>query len=61
MLQLKDLKVGDKLLMPYFDDKVCIVDKVDERDDEQPIHVVWQDGTQAWPQQRYVCENTVKL
>lgn len=61
MLQLKDLKVGDKLLMPYFDDKVCIVEMVDENDDEQPIRVVWQDGTHAWPQQQYVCAHTVKL
>lgn len=61
MLQLKDLKVGYRLLMPHYDDKPCIVDKVDSFDEEQPIHVVWEDGTQTWPKQRYVCENTVKL
>jgi len=61
MLQLKDLQVGDQIVIPYYDDEVCIVDNTDPEDEHQPVHVVWKDGSDTWPEQTYVCENTVKL
>lgn len=61
MLQLKDLKVGDRIVMPYYDQKPCTVDMVDVDDDYQPIHVVWEDGSDTWPEQQHVCENTVRF
>ena len=44
-LRLADLKIGDKFVMPHYDDQPCTVDIVDSDDEEQPIHVQWDDGT----------------
>lgn len=60
-LRLADLKLGDKFVIPYYDDQPCTVDIVDPNDKEQPIHVQWDDGTDTWPEQQYVCNNTRKI
>ncbi|HGV0794638.1 TPA: hypothetical protein ACNBW6_003861 [Escherichia coli] len=60
-LRLADLKIGDKFVIPYYDDRPCTVDIVDPDDEKQPVHVRWDDGTQTWPEQRHVCNETRKI
>lgn len=60
-LRLVDLKIGDKFVIPYYDDRPRTVDTVDPDDEEQPVHVRWDDGTRTWPEQRYVCNETRKI
>lgn len=61
MLQLKDLKIGDKVLMPYYDKRPFQVVAIDAEDVDQPVEVVWEDGSWTWAEQQHVCEQTVKL
>lgn len=61
MLQLKDLEIGDQVLMPYYDERPFEVVEIDENSISQPVRVIWEDGSWTWAEQRHVCENTVKL
>lgn len=55
-MKLTDLKVGDKIIIPYYDELPCVVMKVDSDDEYQPVHVEWADGSSTWPESRYEFE-----
>ena len=52
-MKLTDLKVGDKIIVPYYGQLPCTVVRVNARDDYQPVFVEWEDGSNTWPEARY--------
>lgn len=52
-MKLADLKVGDKIVVPHYDHLPCVVVEVDGQDECQPVRVVWEDGTETWPEPAY--------
>ena len=55
-MKLTDLKVGDKIIIPHYDELPCFVMKVDSDDGYQPVYVEWADGTGTWPESQYEFE-----
>lgn len=52
-MKLTDLKIGDKIIIDWYDDLPATVVEIDGEDDIQPVRVVWEDGTETWPESRY--------
>ncbi len=52
-MKLKDLKVGDKIIVPHYDALPCTVTRVEKDDAYQPVYVEWEDGTATWPEPKY--------
>lgn len=53
VMKLTDLKVGDIIIVPYYDSLPCKVVNVDDEDSIQPVYVEWADGTATWPESKY--------
>lgn len=55
-MKLTDLKVGDEIIIPHYDELPCVVMRVDSEDEYQPVYVEWADGSSTWPESRYEFE-----
>lgn len=52
-MKLTDLKIGDKIIVDWYDAKPATVVEIDGEDDIQPVRVVWEDGTETWPEYKH--------
>lgn len=52
-MKLTDLKIGDKIIIDWYDDLPATVVEIDGEDDIQPVCVVWEDGTETWLESKY--------
>lgn len=52
-MKLTDLKIGDKIIIDWYDTRPAIVAEIDNDDDVQPVRVTWEDGSYTWPEPRY--------
>ena len=52
-MKLTDLKIGDKIIIDWYDDLPATVVEIDGEDDIQPVRVVWEDGTETWLESKY--------
>ena len=52
-MKLTDLKLGDKIIVSWYDELPCVIVEVDDNDDYQPVRVEWEDGTGTWPENIY--------
>lgn len=51
-MKLTDLKIGDKIIIDWYDDKPATVVEIDDGE-VQPVRVVWEDGSDTWPEPQY--------
>lgn len=49
-MKLTDLKIGDKIIIDWYDDKPATVVEIDDNDKFQPVRVTWEDGSYTWPE-----------
>ena len=52
-MKLTDLKIGDKIIIDWYDDKPATVVEIDDYDKVQPVRATWEDGTYNWPDPQY--------
>lgn len=52
-MKLTDLKIGDKIIIDWYDTEPATVVEIDNDNKVQPVRVTWEDGTYTWPEPQY--------